>query len=64
MINIKVREVSEHYTCGDGCCDDYNDFAYVTMPTGEEFRVDVTCSYNEMYELILDYLGYRIAEDD
>lgn len=62
MNKIKVRYESEHYQCGDGCCDEYNDKAYVTMDNGEEFEVDVTCGLSEMYDLILAKLGYEVEE--
>lgn len=64
MRKIKFRQVSNHYECGDGCCDEYSDTAYVTMDNGEEFEVDTTCSYTEMYQLILAKLGYEIEEYD
>lgn len=64
MRKIKFRIESNHYQCGDRCCDEYNETAHITMDNGEEFQVDTTCSYEEMYELILSKLGYEIEEYD
>lgn len=60
---IKVEYSNEHYQCGDGCCDEYSDHAYVTMPDGEKFEVDVTNGLSDMYDMVLAKLGYEVEEE-
>lgn len=64
MKKIKVRRVYDHWTCGDGCCDNYRDTSFVTMDNGEEFEVETTTTNDDMYIMILAKLGYEVEEDN
>lgn len=46
-----------HWTCGDGCCDEYGEKLLVN---GEDIGADLYEDAPEAIEKILKYLGYEV----
>jgi hypothetical protein len=59
---ITLQAQHWHYTCGDGCCDDYGERLYVN---GEELeKVDIYYNAHGAIEEILKHLGYEVEWDE
>jgi hypothetical protein len=48
-----------HYTCGDGCCDDYGERIYVN---GHQIYADMYANPHDALKQTLKHLGYEIDE--
>jgi len=50
-----------HYTCGDGCCDDYGEKVLVN---GEDINVDLLDEPKHVIKKILKHLGYDMEWEE
>lgn len=54
-VTLSVQDY--HYTCGDGCCDDYGERVFVN---GEQINADIYMNAHDAIEQILKHLGYEV----
>jgi hypothetical protein len=50
-----------HYTCGDGCCDDYGQRLFVN---GDDIEADMYSNAYDAIEKVLKQLGYEVEWDE
>lgn len=62
-LNKKVTLQTQdwHYTCGDGCCDDYGQRLFVD---GNDIEADIYSDAHSAIEKILKHLGFEVEWDE
>lgn len=61
MEKVVLTTQDYHYTCGDGCCDNYGQRLFIN---GEEINAELEPNPHYAIELILRKLGYEVEWEE